>query len=306
MSAQDFVIGVQTEIYFGVMPAELLTLDHPTAPPDVVLNTSAVANAGAATIALTALTQPVAAGSLMKFAVPFLVTLSAAAAENATSLTVTPLPHPLPDNATIYFFEAGFQVNTSAAAANDDPTVSVDPLPAALPNGAVGYYFSTPFTLVYTTKHAKTGDISLFVEPLAASIPSGAIALHSGLQLLEGGTTSDEQIQSKDTESQTYGKGLKYSTGKVTGASWQVSYSFNVLPTDPGYFSMKYAAQNALAGVRGWVKKVDPAPDGYTIGELIQGVCDVTDFTKTNPSEGIITGKATFKGRGTPTIGHYA
>ncbi len=304
--SQNFVIGVQTEILFGIMPGELLLLDNPTAPPDVVMTTSAAANAGTATIALTALTKPVAAGSLLKFAVPVLVTLSANAAENATSLAVSALSGDIPDNSTIYFFNAGFQVNTTAEAANAATTVPIDPLPAALESGAVGYYFTTAFKLAYSTKDAKTGDTSLFVEPLAETIATGSVCLHSGLQLLQGGTTSDEQIQSKDTESQIYGKGLIYSTGKVTGASWQVSYSFNVLPSDPGYFSLKYAAANAIAGVRGWVRKLDPAPDGYTVGERIEGVCDVTDFSKTNPSDNIITGKCTFKGRGTPTIGHYA
>lgn len=306
MSAQDFVIGVQTEIYFGIMPAELLALDNPVAPPNVLLTTSGAATQGAAVIPVTALTKPVAAGSVLKFAPAIQVTLSDPATANATSLAVTALSDPIPDNATIYFFEAGFSVQTSAAAADNAIAVSIDPLPEALPDNAIGYYFTAAPKFAYTTQHAKTGDAQLVVEPLAAALASGDIALHYGLQLLEGGTTSDEQIQAKDTESQVYGKGLKYSTGKVTGASWQVSYSFNVLPSDVGYFRLAYAAQNAIAGIRGWVKKVDPVPDGYTEGESIQGLADVTDFSKSNPAEGVITGKCTFKGRGTPTLGHYS
>lgn len=289
--SDNFVIGVQTEILFGVMPAELLTLDTPTAPPDVVITTSAAANAGVATIPVNALTKPVAAGCLLKFAVPVVATLSTPATANAVSLTVTALTGAIPNGGTLYFFNDGFQVNTTADAAIGDTAIHTDPLPAALANGAIGYYFTTALHFAYTTSHAKTGDAQLFVEPLAAAIASGSVCLHSGLQLLEGGTTSDEQIQSKDTESQTYGKGLKYANGKVTGASWQISYSFNVLPTDPGYYSMKYAARNALAGVRGWVRKLDPAPDGYTVGERIEGVCDCTDFGKTSPADGIITGE---------------
>jgi hypothetical protein len=291
MSAQDFVIGVETEIYFGIMPAELLALETLTPPPNVLLTTSGAATQGAAVIPVTALTKPVAAGSVLKFAPATLVTVTEPATANATSLTSTALGGAIPDNATIHFFEAGFSVQTSAAAASAATAVSVDPLPVALPDNAVGYYFSAAPKFAYITQHAKTGDTQLVVEPLAAALTSGDIALHYGLLLLEGGTTSDEQIQAKDTESQVYGKGLKYATGKVTGASWQVSYSFNVLPSDPGYFRLAYAAQNAIAGIRGWVKKVDPVPAGYTEGESIQGLADVTDFSKSNPAEGVITGK---------------
>jgi hypothetical protein len=100
--------------------------------------------------------------------------------------------------------------------------------------------------------------------------------------------------------------GLGYSTGIVTKAAWNLSYSFNVLPSDPGYFRLAAAATQAVGGIRGWVRKVDPAPSGYTNGESIEGLCDVTDFTKSNPADGIITGKCTFKGRGAPVIKHYS
>lgn len=164
------------------------------------------------------------------------------------------------------------------------PTVALsNPVPEGTPipfvAGGATYW-------AYTTLSAAAGATSLTVEPLLVAIPDGAQGVYTAMLELIGGTTSDEQIQAQDQETMVYGMPLGYSTGIVTKASWNLSYTFNVLPSDPGYFRLAYAASHAVGGVRGWVRKEDPAPSGYSHGERIEGLCDVTDFSKTNPADG--------------------
>lgn len=237
MTTQNFVIGNKTKFSFTILPGSLL--DTPVAPTDVTI-----------TVDVPGVGSNVAVGS--------------------TTLPVTALTNPVP---------AG--------------------TPIPLTSGANKY-------LVYTTDHAKTGDVELKIEATTVAIPDGAQGQYIALLLLVGGTTSDEQIQATDTETTIYGDDLGFSTGIVTKASASISYSFNVLPSDPGYFRLKYAAVNAVRGMRGWLKKEDPAPSGYTKGESIEGLVDVTDWSTSNPSDGIITGKCSFKFRGAPSIKHYA
>jgi hypothetical protein len=304
--ADNFVIGNQTQIYFGILPNDSLTAAVVAAPPNVTITTSSVANSGTATIAVSALSGGVPAGTPLAFAPVVTVTLSSQATAAATSLACSALSAGIPAGSLIYFQTGSIIAKTTAVANSAAVSISVEPLSATIASGQVGYYFSATPTIAYTTASANTGATGLVVETLSATIASGSVALHRGLILLIGGTTSEEQIQSNDTETNIYGTGLNYATGKVTGASWSISYSFNVLPSDPGYFRMAYAATNAISGIRGWVKKVDPAPAGSTTGDTIEGTCDVTDFNKSNPADGIITGQCTFRGRGKPTLSHYA
>lgn len=46
--------------------------------------------------------------------------------------------------------------------------------------------------------------------------------------------------------------------------------------------------------------KQDPAPLGYATGESIGGLADIADWAIDNPSDNIVGGKCTFKGRGAP------
>lgn len=188
------------------------------------------------------------------------ITLTAAGVLNATTLAVGALSGPVPAGTAIPL--------TDGVAPNIDKYV------------------------VYTTEHAATGDTSLAVEALPSAIPATATGTYVGMLLLVGGTTSDEQIQAKDQEVFVYGDELGFSDGIVTGASWSISYTFNVLPSDLGYYRLSWAAQNAVRGFRCWVRKVDPAPAGYTQGESIEGLCDVTDFSKTNPADGTLLNAA--------------
>lgn len=233
-SLKNFLPGVKTKIYWGNLAQVQLVQANLTGilvpPPDVTVTLSAVLANGANTIAVTALTGPIAAGTSLAF--------------------------------------------TSG----------------------------TDKFVVYTTADALTGATSIAIRESQVSILSGAVCAHKGLILLKGGTNSQEQIQNTSQDIQVYqdSTGLGYKDGIITDAMWQVSYDFKVLPDDQGYYRLKYTAKTAVGGSRGYVRKVDPAPPGFITGESIEGLADITDWSIDNPSDNIVAGKCTFKGRGEP------
>lgn len=224
---------------------------------------------------------------------------------NKTKLSFTVMPDSLIDNPVA---PANVTITNSAAVSASATTIPVSALSGPVPAGTPLKFVKAgnPDVKVYTTAAAAAGATSITVEPVSAGIAITSQATYTALLLLAGGTTSDESISANDTETTVYGDELGYSTGRVTSASWQVTYSFNVLPADDGYFRLAYTARNSVNGVLGWLKKEDQAPSGYTVGESIAGLVAVTDFSKSNPADGIITGSLTFKGRGAPIIAHYA
>lgn len=231
---------------------------------------------------------------------------------NKTKIFFSILPESLlaapiaPSDVNIVVDVPGTGSNLAVGAKVLPVTALTNPVPTGTPIVLKdGTGVDAPTFLVYTTASAKKGATEIAIEATTVGIPDGATGTYTAMLLLEGGTTSDEQIQAQDTESMVYNDELGYSTGQVTKATWMISYSFNVLPSDIGYARLSYAAIHAARGIRGWVRKEDPAPAGYTKGEVIEGLCDVTDFSKSNPSDGIITGKCTFKGRGAPSQKHY-
>lgn len=224
---------------------------------------------------------------------------------NKTKIRFTVMPDSLIDNPAA---PADVTITTSGSASSNATTIPVNALSGPVPAGTPLKFTKSgqPDVIAYTTASAATGATSLIVEALSGAIATASSATYTALLLLVGGTTSDENIQSNDQEVTIYGDDLGFSTGRVTAATWQVTYGFNVLPSDPGYFRIAWAARNAVNGALGWLKKEDQAPSGFTNGESISGLVAVTDFSKTAPSDGIITGSVTFKGRGAPTIAHYS
>lgn len=301
---QNFVIGNKTRIFFGILSEETAALDEPTAPPDSLVTLGAAALAAATSITVEALTEPTPAGTVLEFyatADLVAVSLTEPAAVGATSFTVSATSAAIPKNSKIIFKDSLVTAVTTAVTASGATSVAIKKLAGSLPDNASGYYFKKGAAKrAYTTASADTGDTAIAVLPLEEALADNSIALHKGLLLLQGGTGSEENISSDDTESTVYGDELAYSTGAVTGASWDISYDYNVLPSDAGYNRLRYAAKYALDGIKGWVRKEDPAPAGYGTGELIEGLCQVTDYGKSNPADGIITGSCSFTGRGTP------
>jgi len=224
---------------------------------------------------------------------------------NKTKLFFSVMPDSLIDNPVA---PANVTITNSAAVSANATTIPVTALTGPVPAGTPLKFVKAgnPDVKIYTTASAVAGATSITVEPVSAGIAITSQAVYTALLLLVGGTTSDESISANETETTVYGDELGYSTGRVTSASWSISYSFNVLPADDGYFRLSYAARNAVNGVLGFIRKEDQAPAGYTVGESISGLVAVVDFTKTLPADGIISASCSFRGRGAPTISHYA
>jgi hypothetical protein len=194
-------------------------------------------------------------------------------------------------------------VTLSAAVALADGTIAVTALSGPIAAGtALSFTSGTDKFVVYTTADTLTAATSIAIRPSQVAIASGAVCAHRGLIQLKGGTNSQEQIQNTSQDIQVYqdSTGLGYKDGIITDAMWQVSYDFKVLPDDLGYYRLKYTAKTAVGGSRGYVRKIDPAPPGFLTGETIEGLADITDWSIDNPSDNIVAGKCTFKGRGEP------
>ena len=235
MALKNFLPGVKTKIFWGnltqfeLAAASLSGLLLPPANQTITL--SAAVTVSAVTLAVTALTAPVAAGTPLKFV-----------------------------------------------------------------SGGNSF-------VVETSTDVPLGATSIPIIASQTAIPTAAVCAHLGLILLKGGTNSQEQIQNTSQDIQVYGDsatGPAFKDGIITDAMWSVSYDFKVLPDDLGYRRLKYTVIHASAGARGYILKVDPAPPGYATGESIGGLADIADWSIDNPSDNIISGKCSFKGRGTP------
>lgn len=94
--AKNFLRGVQTKVFFGIMPDALLALPELQAPADVTVTLSAAIVLADDTISVTALSAPIAAGTPLTFVLagPPIVKLTvytvAEAAAGATSILIAP------------------------------------------------------------------------------------------------------------------------------------------------------------------------------------------------------------------------
>ncbi|MEM7771975.1 MAG: hypothetical protein AAF327_15875 [Cyanobacteria bacterium P01_A01_bin.37] len=304
----NFVQGNLTRVLFGILAEETLALDTPTAPPNSVITVDNASNiaAGSTSIDCDALAAPVPAGSVIYFGAEIAVTTAAAAAIGDKTITISSLGTALASGSKIHF--AGDVVATlRKPAASGATTLYVKQLTGAIANTAAGKAVSALGGVkTYTTASAPTGATSIQVKTTTAEITDDHTGIHEGLILLQGGKSADFSIDNGTTEETVFGDEVSYSNALVTSASWNISYSANVLPTDDGYYRLTYAAQQALAGVYGWVKAIDPTPAGASSGESEEGLCTVSGFSKTRPSDGIISMSSTFNGAGTPDLENAA
>ena len=195
-------------------------------------------------------------------------------------------------------------ITLSAAVALLDPAITVTALTGHLAAGTpLKFVSGTASYVVITAADALIGATSIPIVPSTVVIANAAVCTHKGLLLLKGGTNSQEQIQNTSQDIQVYQDvltGPAFKDGIITDAMWSISYDFKVLPDDLGYGRLKYSVINASAGARGYIRKEDPAPPGYAKGESIEGLADIADWSIDNPSDNIISGKCSFKGRGVP------
>lgn len=302
--ARQVLSGSGTQVLFGILHPDLLAQDPVPLPPDVQITLASAAVVGAATLTTVALAAPLPAGSALQFYPPagaIAVVLSAAALKGATTLTVTAISAAVAIGAKIQFIGYEFSAEVTAIAASSATTITVKPLKQALLSGAAGRVFAGSFQTAYTSADATTGEISLSVLALDEAIATASIALHRGLLLLQGGTSVSEEVSTDEESVVIFGDGAGYANGSATGASWTMSYEALVLPGEPGYYRLSYAARNAVKGVFGYVVKRDTPASGFIFGEQFEGLCQLVGISKDNPSDGNITFSTSFNGRGEPT-----
>jgi hypothetical protein len=185
-------------------------------------------------------------------------------------------------------------------------TALTGPVPAgtAIPLTWTDATLGVQRSVVYTAAHAKTGDTNLVILPATEAVPSDATGTYVALLLLQGGTTSNEQIQNQDQTVKIYQDefGSFFDDGMMVGANWQLTYSFNHLSDDLGYYRLAYAGALAGGGVRGYVKRELEAPPEHSTGKSIEGLVDLMEWSAQAEANGLVTGQTTFKGRGAPII----
>jgi len=144
------------------------------------ITTSGTGAVGATSLAVTATSEAMVAGTRLRFGT-FDITLSTGALKGATSLTVTALPNGLASGMVITLIN-GDEIILSSAASAGATTISVYPIQRAISSGTV----ITIDKYVVLTATAASGATSLTVSSLLYTIGSGDTAPYYGNMYLIG------------------------------------------------------------------------------------------------------------------------
>ncbi|MCC5640641.1 hypothetical protein LC593_33380 [Nostoc sp. CHAB 5844] len=199
-------------------------------------------------------------------------------------------------------------VTTTAAIASGATSVAVTALTGPIAGGTpLTFSNGTDNLTVYLAKDAKAGATSLNVEPTTAGLTgSSSTAEYKAKLRLLGGTQLNANINSDRTDVLVFEDPLGYKDGAITGQSWELPWTANLLSDDEAFRRVAYAAANAVSGREVYVWQEDPPPAGFAKGDGLKGACCVMNFQKSLQSTAICTVSLTFQGQGSPTITRYA
>lgn len=136
--------------------------------------------AGATTASVTATSEAMPSGTRLRFG-SFSITLTAAAAKGATSLTVSALPQGI-NSMTILDLPNGMDCCAYAGAAAGATSITIFPLQKAIASGTV----ITAVQCVVLTAAAASGATSLTIAASLFTVSSGSTALYYGNAYLVG------------------------------------------------------------------------------------------------------------------------
>ena len=143
------------------------------------------------------------------------------------------------------------------------------------------------------------GDkVSVKVSAIAANVEDPT---PGGATRLLGGTQAGFNISADQTDSKVFEDALGYAMGVVTGQSWDVPWTANLLSSDAGHTIVKSAAVNAVTGAKVGIT-VEVKNQAGTVISTLNGVALVTNYSEDYPADGILTYNCTFTGFGTPTL----
>jgi hypothetical protein len=186
-------------------------------------------------------------------------------------------------------------------------TVTVTALTGALAGGSpLTFDNGTSKLIAYLAEDAKAGATTLKIEPASAALTGPATAAYTAKLRLLGGTQLDVTINADRTDVLVFEDLLGYKDGAITGQSWELPWTANLLTDDEAYRRIFYAASNAVSGREVFVWQLDPPPAGYAVGDGLKGAAVITGFKKNLQSTAICTTNFTFMGQGSPIITRYS
>jgi hypothetical protein len=140
--------------------------------------------------------------------------------------------------------------------------------------------------------------VSVKVTAIAETVAEPTVG---GATAVLGGTQSGFNISADQTDSKVFEDALGFAFGVVTGQSWDVPWTANLLTADPGHAIVKAAAIGAVSGKKVGITVLVVNSAQATVSKL-DGVAIVTNYSEDYPADGILTYNCTFTGYGTPTL----
>lgn len=140
--------------------------------------------------------------------------------------------------------------------------------------------------------------VSVKVSAIAETV---AEPPRGGVTTLYGGTQAGFNISADQTDSKVFEDELGFAFGIVTGQSWDVPWTANLLTADPGHQIVKNAAIGATNGKKVGIT-VEVKNNASTVISKLEGVAIVTNYSEDYPADGILTYNCTFTGYGSPTL----
>jgi hypothetical protein len=159
---------------------------------------------------------------------------------------------------------------------------------------------------VYLNKDAKAGDTSLHIEATTAALTGSSTAEYVAKLRLLGGTQLNANINSDRTDVLVFEDLLGYKDGAVTGQSWELPWTANLLSDDEAFRRVFFAASQAVSGREVFVWQEDAPPAGFAVGDGLKGATVVMNLQKSLASTAILSFTCTFMGQGSPTITRYS
>lgn len=160
--------------------------------------------------------------------------------------------------------------------------------------------------LVYLTADAKVGATTLTIEPATAALTGSSTAEYVAKLRLLGGTQLNANINSDRTDVLVFEDLLGYKDGAVTGQSWELPWTANLLSDDEAFRRVFFAASQAVSGREVYVWQEDAPPTGFAVGDGLKGATVVMNLQKNMTSTAILSLTCTFMGQGSPTITRYS
>jgi hypothetical protein len=142
--------------------------------------------------------------------------------------------------------------------------------------------------------------VTVLVKAIDATV-TDLSSMNGGITRLNGGTQAGFNISADQTDSKVFEDELGFAFGIVTGQSWDVPWTANLITADTGHGIVKTAAIGAVSGKKVGIT-VEVQNNADTVISKLEGVAIVTNYSEDYPADGILTYNCTFTGYGTPVL----